>query len=177
MNDYLRGDHGTGLHVEGLSNVGRHGARGDSCCATASAFESEAQGKRNIVRAVESVAKRLGNTKAVCRKCYIHPAIFDAYLDGSMVRTMQQGARRVKVAALSGDEAAVLALLQRRARAGTPRPRGVLTRASALKSGCRRSCLRSGCAAPPPLSRPSSRRRVGLGRFDAEAARARCRRW
>ena len=40
--------------------------------------DSDAEAKRNIVEAVEAVAKRLGNTKAVCRKCYIHPAVFDA---------------------------------------------------------------------------------------------------
>ena len=65
---------------------------------------SETDGKRNILRAVESVAHRLGNTKAVSRKCYIHPAIFDSYLDGSLL----------KPSAHTG-EAAVLALLQRRA--------------------------------------------------------------
>jgi DNA topoisomerase-1 len=65
---------------------------------------------------VESVAKRLGNTKAVCRKCYIHPAIFDAYLDGSMLKTVAQRARRAarSADALSDGEAAVLGLLQRR---------------------------------------------------------------
>jgi DNA topoisomerase-1 len=80
------------------------------------AFESEAQAKRNIVQAVESVAKRLGNTKAVCRKCYIHPAIFDAYMDGSMLKTISQRAGRVakEIGALSVGEAAVLGLLQRR---------------------------------------------------------------
>jgi DNA topoisomerase-1 len=79
-------------------------------------FDSEAQAKRNIVRAVESVAKRLGNTKAVCRKCYIHPAVLDAYMDGSMLATVAQRARRVAQAAdaLSPGEAAVLGLLQRR---------------------------------------------------------------
>jgi len=65
---------------------------------------SETEAKRNIVRVVESVSKRLGNTKAVCRKSYIHPAVFDAYSDGSMKKF------DVKAA-----EAAVLALLQRRA--------------------------------------------------------------
>jgi DNA topoisomerase-1 len=78
-------------------------------------FKSSSEAKRNIVKAIESVAKKLGNTKAVCRKCYIHPAIFDAYLEGSMVKAMEQGARRMRIAALSGDEVAVLALLQRRA--------------------------------------------------------------
>ena len=65
---------------------------------------SETDAKRNIVRAVESVAHRLGNTKAVSRKCYIHPAIFDSYLDGSLLKT-----------SAPTEEAAVLALLQRRA--------------------------------------------------------------
>jgi DNA topoisomerase I len=80
------------------------------------AFSSEAQAKKNIVRAVEDVAKRLGNTKAVCRKCYIHPAILDAYLDGSMINTMAQRARKVAHAVdrLTEVEGAVLGLLQRR---------------------------------------------------------------
>jgi DNA topoisomerase I len=79
-------------------------------------FDSDAQAKRNIVQAVESVAKRLGNTKAVCRKCYIHPAVFDAYLDGSMLKTVAQRARKTarKIDDLSEGEAAVLGLLERR---------------------------------------------------------------
>ena len=80
------------------------------------ASDSDAQAKRNIVRAVESVAKRLGNTKAVCRKCYIHPAILDAYIDRSMVKTVADRARRAsrKAGDLTPAEAAVLGLLQRR---------------------------------------------------------------
>jgi DNA topoisomerase-1 len=76
---------------------------------------SESHAKKNIVRAVEQVAKRLGNTKAVCRKCYIHPAIFDAYLDGTI-----RAARAVKtIGRVTAAEAAVLGLLQRRlAKAG-----------------------------------------------------------
>jgi DNA topoisomerase I len=80
------------------------------------AFESDAQAKRAIAGAVESVASRLGNTKAVCRKCYIHPAILEAYMDGSMLRTAADRARRVsrKAADLTVAESAVLALLQSR---------------------------------------------------------------
>jgi DNA topoisomerase I len=80
------------------------------------AFDSDAQAKRNIVEAVEAVAKRLGNTKAVCRKCYIHPAILETYLDGSLVQTVSQRARRMAqgAGALSEGEKAVLGLLQRR---------------------------------------------------------------
>jgi DNA topoisomerase I len=80
------------------------------------AFGSETEAKRNIVRAVEIVAGRLGNTKAVCRKCYIHPAIFDAYMDGSLMSTISQRARKVARAVdrLTQGETAVLGLLQRR---------------------------------------------------------------
>jgi len=78
--------------------------------------DSDAKAKKNIVSAVEAVAKRLGNTKAVCRKCYIHPAIFDAYLDGSMVKTIASRARAAarKAGDFTEAEAAVLGLLQRR---------------------------------------------------------------
>jgi DNA topoisomerase-1 len=80
------------------------------------AFGSEAEARRNIVRAVEVVAKKLGNTKAVCRKCYIHPAVLDAYLDGSMAGTLARRARRIARAVdrLNETEAAVLGLLQGR---------------------------------------------------------------
>jgi DNA topoisomerase I len=80
------------------------------------AFGSDTEAKRNIVRAVESVAQRLGNTKAVCRKCYIHPAILDAYVDRSMLKTVADRARRAarKPNDLTAAEAAVLGLLERR---------------------------------------------------------------
>ena len=42
--------------------------------------------KREIVTAVDLVAKRLGNTRSVCRKCYIHPAVIDAWIDGSLAK-------------------------------------------------------------------------------------------
>jgi DNA topoisomerase-1 len=44
--------------------------------------------KRRIVQAVEEVSRALGNTAAVCRKCYIHPAVLDAYADGTLARAM-----------------------------------------------------------------------------------------
>ncbi len=45
---------------------------------------SEAQAKRGIATAVDEVARRLGNTRAVCRKCYIHPAVLSAYASGAL---------------------------------------------------------------------------------------------
>jgi len=48
-------------------------------------FKSKRQAKRNVVKAVESVAMKLGNTVTVCRKCYVHPRILEAYVEGSPV--------------------------------------------------------------------------------------------
>ena len=46
--------------------------------------QSQRDGARRINRAVSEVASRLGNTPAICRKSYIHPAIFEGYVDGSL---------------------------------------------------------------------------------------------
>jgi DNA topoisomerase-1 len=84
-------------------------------------FDSQAQAKKNVVRAVERVAERLGNTKAVCRKCYIHPAILETYLDGDLSRTLekQAGAKLAReLKSLRPEEAMVLSLLQQRLRRG-----------------------------------------------------------
>jgi len=80
-------------------------------------FDSEAQAKKNVVRAIESVAERLGNTPSICRKCYVHPAVIESYLDGTMLQAMQQRAREELASdlhTLGSEEAAVLALLQER---------------------------------------------------------------
>lgn len=53
-------------------------------------FDSQAKAKKNVVQAVEAVAKMLGNTPAICRKCYIHPAIFNGYLDGQLLEALKQ---------------------------------------------------------------------------------------
>jgi DNA topoisomerase I len=86
--------------------------------AEAASFQSQREAKRNVVRAIESVAKRLGNTKAVCRKCYIHPAILDAYLDGATIQTIKARARQAR-GSLSGEEAAVVGMIEQRLRKKT----------------------------------------------------------
>jgi DNA topoisomerase-1 len=80
------------------------------------AFDSEVEAKQNILRAIEKVAATLGNTPAVCRKCYVHPAVLDAYMDGSMLQGLKGRAQRMarSLKGLEPEEAAVLALLQRR---------------------------------------------------------------
>jgi len=50
---------------------------------------SQAEVKRNIVTAIEAVSRLLGNTRAVCRKCYVHPIVLDAYGDGRLASAMK----------------------------------------------------------------------------------------
>lgn len=81
------------------------------------AFESTAQARRNITRAIESVARQLGNTPTICRRCYVHPAVIDAYLDGVTVSAFKRrNERRIAqtLNALAPEEAMVLGLLQQR---------------------------------------------------------------
>jgi DNA topoisomerase-1 len=80
------------------------------------AFDSDTQAKRNVMAAIRSVARKLGNTPAVCRSCYVHPRVIDAYLKGTMLDAMRRRAAEAMthVRELSPEEAAVLALLQRR---------------------------------------------------------------
>ncbi len=73
-----------------------------------------AAARRSIVAAIESVAKRLGNTKAVCRKCYIHPAILEAYMDGATIQTLRSRARLAEGVGLGAEERAVVRLIERR---------------------------------------------------------------
>ena len=80
-------------------------------------FDSEAKAKKAVVEAVEHVAKRLGNTPAICRKCYIHPAIFEGYLDGSLAEGLKQRADELLESpcpGLSAEEVALTAFLSRR---------------------------------------------------------------
>jgi len=80
-------------------------------------FDSATQAKRNVVRAIEAVATVLGNTPAISRKCYVHPAVLDAYMEGVTLRHLKAKAEQRMRTALGGlrpEEAAVLALLQQR---------------------------------------------------------------
>lgn len=53
-------------------------------------FDSATQAKKNVVEAIRTVAQRLGNTPAVCRKCYVHPAILDHYLNGTSIQAAKR---------------------------------------------------------------------------------------
>jgi DNA topoisomerase I len=83
--------------------------------------DTQTRAKENVVRAIESVASRLGNTTTICRKCYVHPAVIDAYLDGDTVETVKQRADKElakNLGDLPPEEAAVLMLLHERLERG-----------------------------------------------------------
>ncbi|WP_394836452.1 DNA topoisomerase IB [Pendulispora rubella] len=62
--------------------------------------------KKAITEVVKVVATHLGNTPAVCRKCYVHPAVFEAFTDGWLGQVLRAKA----------EEKAVIAIIQRAAR-------------------------------------------------------------
>jgi DNA topoisomerase-1 len=90
---------GTLLAVEALTQIG--------------AWSSQRQAKSNVLRAIDQVAEQLNNTRAVCRKYYVHPAIFETYLAGTMVEQLQNGTKRgPALQGLEAEELAVVRLLR-----------------------------------------------------------------
>lgn len=111
VNDYLRAVSGqdftakdfrtwsgTKLAVTALTEIG--------------AGTSQRQAKSNVLRAIDRVAEQLNNTRAVCRKYYVHPCVFEAYVAGTMLDTLQNGTKRGPKTGLSAEEAAVVGLLR-----------------------------------------------------------------
>jgi DNA topoisomerase-1 len=150
--------------------------------------------KRSIVRAIEEVAARLGNTVAVCRKSYIHPAVIEAYLDGDVVQVtghvlpkvaaeiadLESGklvkkALRRPAAGLGEEEAAVLKFLRRRLREQVERERRPFT--FAMKKAGPRGANRpknKGDGSPRKINSGSARAYTGRrqGHRDTAPARA-----
>ncbi len=116
VNDYLREASGEEITAKDFRTWAA-----TNLAATALAelerFDSQAMAKKEVVRAVEAVAKRLGNTPAICRKCYIHPAVFEGYLDGSLAEGLKQRADELlesHAPGLTAQEVALTAFLSRR---------------------------------------------------------------
>ena len=81
------------------------------------AVDNQARRKRNVKAAIESVAKRLGNTPTICRKSYVHPHVLETYLDGTLLETLKQEVEEELAEdadVLEPEEAALLGLLSRR---------------------------------------------------------------
>jgi DNA topoisomerase-1 len=107
VNDYLREASGGDFTAKDFRTW-----NGTVLCALALAALGPAEGasrvKRNVTQAIAAVASVLGNTPAISRKCYVHPAVLDAYRQGIVLN----GARGA-TAGLKPEEAAVIGWLER----------------------------------------------------------------
>jgi len=78
-------------------------------------FKTKKQARANIKDAIGTVSKLLGNTPAICRKCYVHPAVLQAYLDGNSIEGLKQKAEEAVTQSrcdLRSSETAVLKCLR-----------------------------------------------------------------
>jgi DNA topoisomerase-1 len=81
------------------------------------AFDTKATQKKNLKAAIERVSSRLGNTPTICRKCYIHPEVLNAYVEGNLLLEVKQEVEKElseDLGQLKPEEAAVLAMLEAR---------------------------------------------------------------
>jgi DNA topoisomerase-1 len=81
------------------------------------ASDTKAAQKKNLKDAIERVSSRLGNTPTICRKCYIHPEVLNAYVEGKLLLEIKDKVEqelRDDLAHLKPEEAAVLAMLEQR---------------------------------------------------------------
>lgn len=114
VNDYLRET--TGEHF--TAKDFRTWAGSVLCCDLLQELDSPAsitEAKKHVVDAIKQVAERLGNTPSVCRKCYVHPAVLESYLNA--VEAPASKSRRAFTAshALHADERRLVELLTRMA--------------------------------------------------------------
>ena len=94
--------HGTGHMAQQLAALGP--------------AQSDTEAKHNILQAVKETAKHLGNRPAACRKYYIHPVVFESYVEQTIFSAMQhvESGATVRVSGLRTVEVAVLRLVQSR---------------------------------------------------------------
>jgi DNA topoisomerase I len=78
-------------------------------------FSSPTEAKKNVLLAIEAVARMLGNTPTICRRCYVHPVVLDSYIDGILIQQLRRRAERklaTELRKLTPEEAAVLMVLR-----------------------------------------------------------------
>jgi DNA topoisomerase-1 len=75
--------------------------------------ETEAEKKNKIIKALDTVAKRLGNTRAVCKKYYVHPAIPELYSTKELERFFDTTKRNNESKNFTEAESILIEILQR----------------------------------------------------------------
>ena len=70
--------------------------------------DKESESKRNIVKVIDDVAKKLGNTRSVCKKYYVHPSVINSYQTGNIHKyTVKDSAKHI----LTKEERLLIKLL------------------------------------------------------------------
>jgi DNA topoisomerase I len=77
-------------------------------------FETKKQAKANVKAAICAVAELLGNTPAICRKCYVHPVIVEAYESGQQIAGLSERTKTAQGINLREAERAILKFLRAR---------------------------------------------------------------
>ncbi len=83
--------------------------------------QTQTEAKKNVVQAIATVASRLGNTPSICRKCYVHPAVIETYLGGTMVKAFEEQVKKEAENtkhALRQEELDLIHLLERKSKLG-----------------------------------------------------------
>lgn len=111
VNDYLRGISGREITAKDF----RTWAATSLALVTLAGEEREPPTHKAQVEAIKRVAKRLGNTPAICRKCYIHPAVLEGHLNGSLPRMLAAVGQEETPARMWRIERAVMRFLARQA--------------------------------------------------------------
>jgi DNA topoisomerase-1 len=114
VNDYLREITGEDFTAKDFRTWGGTVLAAIALSAQAK-FESRKQAKANIKNAICAVAETLGNTPAICRKCYVHPAVLDAYLAGTQIAEFAQAIKPPQKLDLRAVEKAILKFLRAQA--------------------------------------------------------------
>ena len=103
VNAYLREASGGRLHREGLPDMGRNVAGVPGASAPLGPADGDRASRKNVLQAIREVADGLGNTPTVAKGSYVHPAVVDAYLEGSLRGRAPRGDRRGGDASRAAD--------------------------------------------------------------------------
>jgi DNA topoisomerase-1 len=126
-----------------------------------------AKARKNVIHTIEEVAKRLGNTPSISRKCYVHPAVVESYMEGVLRQALGRRRRPAgrPVAGLTPHESAVLRLLEKRLAQGPVSEDERLRRElkASLAAGRRQRAPRAALRAPASPRGSGPRRPPGRG--------------
>jgi DNA topoisomerase I len=110
VNDYLREITGEDFSAKDFRTWGGSVLAVEAMC-TLPECSTETEGKKAVAQAIKAVAEGLGNTPTVCRKYYIHPAVIDAYMNGTLHKLLAETSKEPLPEYLSLPEKTLMKLI------------------------------------------------------------------